>query len=85
MSMSEFATIFQPISEKEKERRRLLAIYEKIADNPLCGRCEHWMKTLDCPREKRGLKPSMTHYVCHKYELSGSNIQTLARLRKVVV
>jgi hypothetical protein len=34
-----------------------------------CGRCQHWMKKYDCPREAKGQKPNCESFCCEKFEL----------------
>ena len=29
-----------------------------------CGHCYNWMKSTSCPREKKGLKPSIKSIAC---------------------
>lgn len=33
-----------------------------------CGECVHWMKTSDCPRESKGLKPSAGDWACIRFQ-----------------
>jgi hypothetical protein len=47
---------------------------------PECGNCEHWMKTCDCPLEKRGEKPSMSHWPCDVFQLSRLSVRTQEKM-----
>lgn len=33
-----------------------------------CGKCEHWMKKADCPREAKGIKPSCADWGCSNFK-----------------
>jgi len=56
----------QHIADLKRELRGLLT--------KECGNCDHWMKTIECPLEARGEKPSMSHWPCSKFSQKASLI-----------
>lgn len=82
--MSEFEDIFQPIAPKEFERRKRLAMLEKICSRKRCGICDYWMKTSACPPEGRGMKMHMNSHICTKFKLELHYVIELRGLRKDV-
>jgi len=54
--------------------------------NTVCGDCNHWMKSSECPREKningRNHGPSMGDFICNKFVTSYSAIARKESLEK---
>jgi len=41
----------------------------RIHEEKRCGNCDHWMKSVQCPKESlpRNLRPSDCDFVCEKF------------------
>lgn len=82
--MSNFAEIFQPLSEEKVRSRQELARLEEQCLHPRCGNCDNWMKKSVCPPEGKGRKMSMSNGPCGSYALDYHDRKRLKDLRKAV-
>ena len=60
---------FGKFSEHVHKLDKIRRIAAQIRDvkSETCGNCNHWIKTRECPRERRGEKPSMNDPGCDEF------------------
>jgi len=63
----EFSDAVHKADEERKIREQIRSVTAEK-----CGNCPHWMKTRECPRERRGEKPSCNAPGCEEFSLMPS-------------
>ncbi len=63
-AFTEFSDAIHKLDKEREIRERIRSVTAER-----CGNCNHWMKTRECPRERRGEKQSCNAPGCEEFTL----------------